>query len=654
MDPTQQNTGNPLSNILNSVGTGLTKFAASQGNEYAQGSLADAAVSQGMKQLSGIMDTMQGDPQAPQRAMLKFVQTPEGQQVMKTPGAFKQLIETFQKAVIPAPPTSMASGPGTTTTQQGQPYSQGGSNTVPAYPQQTQVPAGQTNITTQPGNQNTSTMSQPTLDSQHLNYVLKNFGGGLTQDGLNTLAQATLATTPFAQQSLAINGLVSSKQITPEEGKLALSGTVSIQPDKEIPGRFYLINNATHEIQMKQLGGLGSGDNKSLNPTWTAGPGANPSSMSSSPANPNTNNVPAMKPQANATDPQVQATAKKYGAPVEAIKQDGTIDPIAAYGPSSIIALGAGFPAIAQNKSGVVAQWFAPTQYQQGTEMIAKAEMAGDALRYLSTALAPGNTRIKAMIDAVLEMNPEHEEMNSPLYATDQLIQLRSTLEGQATANQTELTNNMQEGMKADNKLIQDARAENARIEQVLQFLPSTDALSNMKEAIKDGKIDVPSMASAAASTGKTIGSAIGQGAKVLFGGGTADKYNDNAADTISKINNVQSAKELGKLPRMYQQLTPAIQRALDAKIEALRSGGGGKATPYSDNTGRPQGPSVKQFTKNPAGEQTVNLKNGKQAVLPPANGQESAMYNAAPTSKQPVFGPNARRVNNAFSDLGQ
>lgn len=628
----------------------LTSAAAAMGNDYSQSTVADAAVSQGMQQLGGIMQTMQGDPQGPQRAMLKFVQTPEGQQVMKTPGAFKQLIDTFQRSVIPPAPVSTAGGPGTTMTQNGQPMSQSGPGSVPAYPQQTQVGAGQQNITTQPGNTQTSSMSNPTLDSQHLSYVMKNFGGGLTQDGVNQIAQSTLATTPYAAKVQGINGLVNSKQITPEEGQLALSGALEIKQDANIPGRFYSVNTATGDISMHQLGQMQPGENKSLNPTWTAGPGANPASMSSSPAQ--TNGPPSMKPAANVGDPKVQALASKYGVPVEAVKADGTIDPIAAYGPSSIIALGAGFPAIAQNKAGIVTQWFSPTQYAQGTEMIAKAEQAGDALRYLSTALAPGNTRIKAMIDAVLEMNPEHEEMNAPLYASDQLLQLRSTLEGQATSNQTELTNNMQEGMKADNKLIQDARSENARIEQVLQFLPSSEALTNMKSAIKDGKISVPSMSSAISASSSAIGSAVSQGAKTLFGGNNADKLNDDTPGTITKIQGATSAKQLkdSGVGNMYRQLNHAIQKAIDAKVKEFRSGG--SVMQYGPGNGKPQGPSVKQFTQNPSQEQAVTTRSGKQAIIPPADGSESPTYNG----KSPFANPGSSnsRVKNAFQSLNQ
>jgi hypothetical protein len=55
-----------------------------------------AAVCRGMDQLAKIMQRNGGDPQ---RAMLEFVQSPEGHAVMGVPGAFEKLVEDFNEVI---------------------------------------------------------------------------------------------------------------------------------------------------------------------------------------------------------------------------------------------------------------------------------------------------------------------------------------------------------------------------------------------------------------------------------------------------------------------------------------------------------------------------------------------------------------------------
>ncbi len=82
---------NPLSNFFG-------RIAASQGSQTVQAPL----VAQGMCQLSKIMQQNGGDPQ---RAMMTFVQTPDGQALMWVPGAYQELLEDFHKVV--SLPTSL-------------------------------------------------------------------------------------------------------------------------------------------------------------------------------------------------------------------------------------------------------------------------------------------------------------------------------------------------------------------------------------------------------------------------------------------------------------------------------------------------------------------------------------------------------------------
>lgn len=647
-------------NIFQGLSDTLNNVAASQGNQWAQGRVQDAAVRDGMNQLGGLLEKNNNDPS---RAMLDFVQSPEGHKIMAVPGAYKSLTEQFQKALIRPSPVSTPAGPGSVVTQQGQPYPlQGNPGYTPPSPEAINTqPGGNTQVYQNgPGGaRNVQQINQPTSESQHTDYIMKNFGQGLTQEGLSQLALSTLASTPYSQSILGIGNLVKSKQLTPEEGRVALSGQYSILQDKEVPGRFYIQDRIHPEnIKMLQLGGFGqSGQNGQGNgtlvPNWTTGPNSNPASISSTPQREGGNSTQSGMGQGQSgpitVSPQAKSTAQKYNVPIESIQKDGTINPVAAWGRGVLPILGAGLPAIIQNRAGIVSRWADPSNKDAVTDTVKEAEIAGDSLQYLLGGLGQKNSRIKVLIDSILEMGPEHEKWNDPQYATDQLIQLRSTLEGQANVNAEQIKGLKMEGLKADNSLMADYSAQNTAIEKVLRFLPSTEGLQSMKQAIQDGKVKVPSLASAGSTIGRVTGQVLQSGANVLFGNGNADTWNNDTPGTVSKIQSANSSRQLESIAREYTRLNPAIQRALDAKLDALRSAG--KPMQYAPK-GAPkkQGPSVKQFLQNPSQEQTVKLRSGKEAILPPANGQESPTYEG--TSP---FGNTAinKRIGSAFSQFG-
>lgn len=642
-----QPTGSPPTNIFPGMTTdnsGIGQLVHSLGFGSTQEQQSGAALKQGMDQLSALMESNGRDPQ---RAMLKFVQSPEGQQLMAVPGAFKELTDQFQKAMIPPNPAATSLPQGTTgvITQNGMPMP-GGSQQQ--NPQQFVTGPGQRSDFATNG-QFTGKTVQNTTDSQSLDHVITSYGKGMDENTLNMLALGTQGQTPFQQMQLGISQAVNAKLLTPQEGSLALSGVIKIQKDDNIPGRFYVINSATGAIHMQQLGGMmpAPGSQPSLNNNWSSGPGADPSSLSAGPPRPGQPPAPGQQgsnaaPASAIGTPQAMATAKKYNVPQEAIKSDGTIDPVAAYGPSSIIALGAGWPAIMQNNAGIIGRWFDPRNTDATSDLVSKAEIAGDSLKYLSVALASGNTRIKAIIDSVLEMGPEHEHMSDPIYATNQLIQLRNTLEGQARVNQTEQANNMNEGMKGDNALLQDSRRQNDAIQKVLGFLPSTESLQSMQQAIKDGKIQVPSVASAGSTIGRVTGSAISHGAQLLFGKSTTDELNSDVPGTITRIENA-TPKDLQAMSRMYHGLDPAIQKAFDARIDAARKKNTPAQAPAPSSNFAPaesQGPSTQQFLQNPVRTASNPAERAKQ------QGKQTPFSSATVSDKA--------RLNNAFSQFGQ
>jgi hypothetical protein len=652
-----QNFSQGSSPAANMVGFGLSLFGQNAGQAQ------DAAVRDGMNQLAGHMQETGGDPA---RSMMKFVQSPEGQKLMATPGAFKALTSAFTKNFTNPPPVATQAGPGTDVTQNGQSLPlQGRPGYTAPNPQQQLTPPGNasTSIQQRPGGGSTSnTTSQLPTDMQSLEHVIQNFGHGLTPDGLSQLALSTQAQTPFAQANLAVQGLVASKQITPQEAQMALSGQYSILQDKEIPGRFYIQDKFHPEnIKMMQLGGFsranGSGDggNGTLVPNWATGNMSSPQSMSSTPQKGQTfngpqaagSNVPGQQQQPSQATPQMQQTATKYKVPVESVQSDGTINPVSAWGPGVLPILGAGLPAIIQNKAGIVSRWFDPSNTEQSSGVVAQAEIAGDALQVLLGGMASGNSRVKIMIQNLLEMGPEHEKWNDPQYATDQLIQMRQTFEGMAQTNGTQIAQLKQEGIKADNEQVSKYAEQNTAIEKVLRFLPSTEGLMQMKEAIRDGKVRVPSIAGATSTVGKVTSQAVKSGASVLFGEGNADKLNGDAASTISKIGQA-SPKDLKSLAREYPRLNPAIQRALDARLQELRSPGkpnaATQATPYSSE--QPQGGTAQQFVKNPENPMQT-ASNPFEIAKQSARTQRSNMPFGGknPTSNQ--------RVKGAFSQFG-
>lgn len=200
-----------------------------------------------------------------------------------------------------------------------------------------------------------------------------------------------------------------------------------------------------------------------------------------------------------------------------------------------------------------------------------------------------------------------------------------------------------------------DLQQESQRIESVLNFFPPPKTLSNLKQAIQDGKIEnLPSFAGAATGVYQTTKDAVSAGASWLFSNPDPNTLNAKAAETISGIQNA-TPKQLTAIIRAggdpSHPLSAAIQQAISQRFEQLS--GSKEPMKYAPG-GQTQGPSVKQFTQNPTGQ--VTTPSGKQAELPPPQGQSNATYEAQPQGNTPFAGlgtPN-RRVKSAFSALGQ
>lgn len=583
------------------VGLGLAATGNGPGANPAM-STTDAAVANGMSQLADTMKTTGNDPS---RAMLKFVGTPEGQAVMKVPGAFKRLTEEFQKSQTPLPMQG-ASVPGGSSgvIEQG-----GGRNTsFQAAPQVNSVPPGNQPVITRPGQNGRPGTAQtgttnPTSEVQTFQGMAAL--SGLPQDTLGAMAGLNAGNNDLSRR-FAMGGTLQGK-LPGDVLQNWIYGFYNVMKDDKIPGRFYWtdVRDPTNVHPINANPSMAP----SIAPTWNNGlQGTNPATINSSPTRMDTSAQPGPQGAVTPQSPEASKIANKYNVDSSAIKPNGMIDPVKAWGPGAIYALGGGLPAMVQNTAGTIGQWFDPRGGDQSVQQVQQAEQGLQALQYLSTTLAEGS-RVRIMVEAALGMGPEHEKWNSPQYAAGQLITMRNTLEGEAKVEQDAVSTMLAQGTQADNSVISDGYKKLFAINKVLAALPSTEALQSEKQAIRDGKLEnVPSFASAANTVGSTVGTAVSHGMDAAIPN-KVGQMNADVEGTMQRIQAARTPKELMPYARVYQQLDPTLQEALKAKRDEFRKG----VSPKKPMTGPMTGNSGVQ--------------------MPPAQGTGNPMYNAQPAN---------------------
>jgi hypothetical protein len=543
MDPTQQapapsptfGTGNPISNML-------LRMGAAGGNEGA----SDIFVAQGMAQLGKLMESNGGDPA---QAMIKFVQTPEGQKIMAVPGAYKKLTEEFRGALTnPAPQATIGPANSGVISQNGRPMpgmtfsgtpvnvpgSQGSSMTVDPHSGQPirevnpeisavnggqgssimqqngrEVPGSRVEPTLQEYNRRpgesqtlrnaktgeTSTASQPPMNSQELDYLKDHFCSQCTPQDIDEMARFSVAQTPTAQDIAKMQSLRQRGIINQREYDAVTKGQFEVTPGR-VPGQFflkdrYMSSDKPGAIQQLMVGNMGPG--RTANPTWTNGlHGQDPSTFHSNPAGSDAGAAPSGVPNLSAptgpaahtpgalsggtvpnlvpptsiqTQPvtgapapatmpnapapgsmqhplnpynkQTQNTIQKYSVGKfhvipEAVNPDGKIDIRRAYGPGAVMIAGAGLPAILQNDAGELMRWFDPRTNNERSETMRIAEQAQEGMRFLASNNLLNNRNLRESVESALDLFPEHEhKMNDPLNATEQLQTFRNLAEGQ-------------------------------------------------------------------------------------------------------------------------------------------------------------------------------------------------------------------------------
>ena len=657
--------GNPgdSSSGLNPLSAFMGNLAASQGNNSA----IQPVIQQGMSSLSKIMAQNGGDQG---RAMLQYAQSPEGMQLMRTPGALKELTQQFQTAAQ-EPALQSASVP-----QGAGGVAMRGQQTMM---QQTEYPGA---ANTQAGGRTTfygangpqGAVSNAPEDVQSFMKFAQLAGDTMPTSVMQMAAGYNAAKATPAQQMLFANQLQSAG-VPAEMSQAFAYGRFTLTPNPTGAPNYFLQDKwnpasvttvwpsgmrppeSVTGINPQTGSASGSG---SVSQTYF-GPGANPHALGyPSQYDPQTGKP--LPTQAGSFSQVQLSTAKNYSVPTETVGVNGKINPLAAYGPGGLLALGSGLSAIVQDHASIVSQQLAPGDRTAMGEIVQKAGTMNEALEFLllnGQNTAAGRS-YSAVLQSVKDLGTENEPWSSATYGVKQLKVLRNVAENQIEGNNAQMQD-MESGAygKADPSELAKLAETNKHWQTILNFVPPQPLLDSEEKAIQDGKINVPTIGSAVGSVAK-LAEGLGQAGLEGLGlvNNTVPKLNADVDGTISMVQGAKSVKDFQALGKMMQLpgLDPRIQSAITQRFEDQRSSNNktkGGPLKYS-GSGQQQAPSVKQFTQNPTG--SVQTKSGKTAVMPPPQGQSNAMYNAQPQGNTPFAGlgtPN-RRVGNAFQAIGQ
>lgn len=604
----------------------------------------------------------------PQRAMLRFVQTPDGQKVMAVPGAFKAMADDFQKQLLPQTPQAVQLSPGAvggiyrpgfseplqtqgpTPRIEGVPSNSTGFSVTPGQPPQKITTAAPTAIGTPPGGRNDiygggtgepqGTVNNPTTDVQNVQNIMKNFGGNMSPDQLNTLAQIHLA--PQAAQWSTIQHYVQQGLMTPDQGKGLLTGTLKIMPKLNMVGEptgqyvlFDMLKNQSQDVMPGQhtVPGAGGAQPSQGSPAGAAG-GAGPQTQSQpqQTGSPITSTMPEVTPPVGrisfgnpggAATPSVDQFVKKvasdpqigYNIPPDAVDTDGKLDVFKAFGNKADMFLGLGPAPDVQRWAGAAARWFDITNPDAAG---IAAQHAHESLQQLETALLQiktPNNRIKDLANSWLKQGPHGERVGDPVEGIVAGIQLYDNLTNQMNIAQRNAYDN------STSKEFQKAALEEYNTLYVARtMLPNRQAMVAMQAAMQQGVIPVPnikgaagSVVSAAKAVGKGVSDVAGD---ILWGGFNGKPSGQTQPSPQGPISSPNQHKDvyLKQIPAMSEsglmqfrkqfksidEMDPALRAAYGARLNALTSrknGGQGPALPFA-----PEGQSgaLPQFLSNP------------------------------------------------------
>lgn len=513
---------------------------------------ADAEI---MKDLSEIHAQNGGNPQ---KAILQFLQTPQGQKLFSTPGAVDTLT-TWTKAITPPTPQTFNTPAGTQTSvmDPNNPGKTMASVSQPTTEMQNYQGGVPTPVTTAPGSQTnvlqkgqpTNTFSAPTTEVQNFN-ALTGKMAGLKPEELSQLAVNALNPGEVQQKALAVAGLVKNGAIDQDMGNKLLAGTIDIKEEMndngEKTGRYILTDKAT-------------GAGKVINPV---GQGLPTTSAPGTPTIPGAGKTPAL--------------------PQGSVNPDGTVDPSKAFNAKDSMGLGVGPLATGVAFAGHILRSFNPGNDEQSSLATSARR---DAILRMRTALVEvggSNGRLKSKVESWLKQAPDTGPMGDPKDTYRNLIDLHDDLKAQIASEQE----TARDFLHQPHANIKEAKENVIRLQNVLDHMPTRETSVMMYNNLTKGTAGAITPVQA----GRSIaGMAVdaGKGAVETVGGmvkqpttptqpGAQPQAQPAAATDFSKMD----AAGLAQVP-MTPQNAPMIKaRALELKNAQTTVPGKGTTAP--------------------------------------------------------------------------
>ncbi len=556
----------------------------------------DAAI---MQKLSGLLETTG----SPQKAIVQFLNTPDGHTLMSRPGAVETLTN-WTKAITPPNPTAVNTPAGSTSTlfQNGAPagsISQPATETqnygagVPNYqttppghvttpftkgangpqaqagvsvpPSETQnygagtpqyVPTGPggkvTGMAKGPDGKPTAvgSTSQPTTELQNFDGMVKKFSN-LSPQVLDNFVQATLMSTDPQQKAFAISQLVNSKAVTPEEANKFSAGVYQIQQATnevgEPIGQYFLVDRMSGKTRMLTPGGF------TPNATQTT-PGPQTSILPSTVPNAQPHVIPPNARNADGSIDGNKLTDKKY------------------------MGLGVGGLSASLSLAGQVVRQVNPGNAEESSQV---ASLRRQQISNIDTALAHVGAaqggRLKIQSEAWLKQGPS--EWTDPIDAYRKMILLHDNVSAMIAKEQA----NYKDVMLPKQLRVQ-SQETIQNLQNVIDALPARPDMEQMIKDLKLGTAGAVTVPTAARAVGGMISDAVSTGAKAVdtLRKGTPEPQQQPNTDAVLKMNPAQLQQYGASLPPGPSAARSAYEGRLKQLIQEKQNPGTGKRSEAS------------------------------------------------------------------------
>lgn len=399
-----------------------------------------------MQKLTGHLESASGSPQ---KAIVNFMQSPEGLQLMSRPGAV-DLLKKWTDSITPPAPTQLKLGPGEygETFQNGQPTSPGKFN-----PASQNIPPGDTGVISQGPNKTQAVQQNPPTEVQNTAGLI-NMMSAQTPDTLNAIVQGKLDPAATAQRAIAI-----SRMNVPADVKnRLLAGTMAVHELKDEWGK------PSGQFVMTDL-----------------------STGSAQTITPNTGPVQAQQQQSQISIPSNVPGAPPHIIPNSALLPDGSID-AAQMTDKKYMGLGVGLPSSTVYLMGRLVRQGDVANNEQQSQLATLRDSQHKQLDAALVSLGSAQEgRLKAQVEVWRQQLPS-QTFGSPTEAYQRYISLYEHLD---RMKQTELgiyQNQKKNGINYPEKQRMQALETMQSIQNVLDSMPSPSDSRQMIEDIKKGK----------------------------------------------------------------------------------------------------------------------------------------------------------------------